>query len=159
MPPKCRECVDLSPVLFPRGFSSDFSEMHPVYNRVARTLPRVGPELGGGAAGGQLVRALESHYSLGVAEGDELVRPDARVGLVVVDQARVARSLMRITVDTFNVIGAATVAVWVHTELVFAARAADRRVCKKGGFYLIACREFRNEFKNGLIIIKWIINI
>lgn len=89
---------------------------------------RVGPELGGGTVGGQLVRALESHYSLGVAEGDELVRPDARVGLGVVDQARVAVSLMRVSVDTLDVTGAATVAFRVHTELVLAARAADRSV-------------------------------
>jgi len=70
-----------SSVLFPR----DFSEMRPVYNRAARTLPRVGPELGGRTVGGQLVRALKSHYSLGVAEGDELVRPDACAGLAIVD--------------------------------------------------------------------------
>lgn len=89
---------------------------------------RVGPELGGGAVRRQLVRALESHYSLGVAEGDELVRPDARVGLGVVDQTRVAVSLKRITVDTFDVTGAATVALRVHTELVFATRAANRRI-------------------------------
>lgn len=131
------ECVDpLSPVLFPRGFSNDFSEIRPIYNRAARTLPRVGPELGGGAVRGQFVRALESHYSLGVAEGDELVRPDARVGLGVVDQARVAVCLKRITVDTLDVTGAATVTLWVHTELVLAARAADRRVCKEGGSFL-----------------------
>jgi len=89
---------------------------------------RVGPELGGRTVGGQLVRALESHYRLGVAEGDEFVRPDARVGLGVVDQARVAVSLLRLTVDTLDVIGAATVALGVHTKLVLAARAADRRV-------------------------------
>jgi len=81
--------------------------------------------------GGQLVRALESHYRLGVAEGDELVRPDACAGLAVVDQARVAVSLKRITVDTLDVSGAATVALRIDTELVLAARAADRRVCRE----------------------------
>lgn len=105
--------------------------MHPVYNPIAHTLPRVGPELGSGAVGGQLVRALESHYSLGVAEGDELVRPDACMALGVIGQARIAVSLKRITVDTFGVTGATAVAFCVYTELVFAARAADRRVCKK----------------------------
>jgi len=89
---------------------------------------RIGPELGGRAVGGQLVRTLESHYSLGVAVGDELVRPDARVSLGIVDQARVAVSLMWITVDTLDVTGTATVAFRIHTELVLAAWAADRRV-------------------------------
>lgn len=125
--------------------TSDFSEVCPVYNLTARALPRVGPELGGGAAGRQLVRAFESHYSLGVTEGDEFVRPDARVGLGVVDQARVAVSLMRIAMDTLDVIGTATVALRVHTELVLAAWAADRRICKEGRlfldrFYLIVSR-------------------
>lgn len=113
------------------SITNDFSEVRLVYNRAARTLPRVGPELGGGTVGRQLVRALESHYSLGVAEGDELVRPDARVGLGVVDQARVAVSLMRLTVDTLDIIGAAAVAFRIHTELVLAARAADRSICKE----------------------------
>lgn len=108
--------------------ANDFSEVRPVCNRVV--LPRIGPELGGRAVGRQLVRTLESHYSLGVAVGDELVRPDARVSLGVVDQARVAVSLMWITVDTLDVTGTATVAFRIHTELVLAAWAANRCVCK-----------------------------
>lgn len=80
---------------------------------------------------GQLVRALEAYYSLGVAEGDELVGPDARVSLGVVDQTRVAVGLMRLAVDALDVTGAATIATRVHSELVFAAGTADRRVCKK----------------------------
>lgn len=128
-----------SPVLFPRGLSLRVISRKCVpyiILRHVKALPRVGPELGGGAVGGQLVRALESHYVLRVAEGDELVRPDARVSLGVVDQARVAVSLMRIAVDTFDVTGTATVALGVHTELVLAARAADRRVCKEGRLLL-----------------------
>jgi len=58
---------------------------HLVYNHVAHTLPRIGPELGSGTVGGQLVRALESYYSFGIAEGDEFIRPDARMGLRIVD--------------------------------------------------------------------------
>ena len=77
------------------------------------------------------MRALESYYSFGVAEGDEFVRPDARVGLGIVDQARIAVSLKRITVDTFDVSGAATVALRVHTELVLAAWTTNRRICKE----------------------------
>lgn len=117
--------------------------MRPVYNRTACTLPRIGPELGGGAVGRQLVRALESHYSLGVAEGDEFVRPDTRVGLSIVGQASVAGSLMRVTVDTLDVTGAATVAVWIHTELILAAWAADRRVCKEKIVSTRSSRDFR----------------
>lgn len=107
--------------------------MYPVYNHVARTLPRVGPELGRGTVGGQLVRALESHYSFGVAERDELVRPDARVGLGVINQTRIAMSLKRITVNTLDVTGAATVALRIHTELILAAWTANRRICKGEG--------------------------
>lgn len=89
---------------------------------------RIGPELGGGAVGGQLVRTLEAYHSLGVAEGDELVGPDARVGLGVVDQTRVTMGLMRLAVDALDVTDAAAIAVRIHAELVFATRTADRRV-------------------------------
>lgn len=71
------------------------------------------------------MRALEAHYGLGVAEGDEFVGPDARVGLGVVDQTRIAVGLMRLAVDALHVGGAAAVALRVHTELVLAAGAAD----------------------------------
>lgn len=81
------------------------------------------------------MRALESYYSLGVAEGDKLVGPDARVSLGVVDQTGVAVGLMRLAVNALDVTGAAAIATWVHSELVFATRTANRRVCKKDHFY------------------------
>lgn len=74
------------------------------------------------------MRAFEAYYSLGVAEGDELVGPDARVSLGVVDQTRIAVGLMRLAVDALDVTGAAAIATRVHSELVFATRTANRRV-------------------------------
>lgn len=93
-------------------------------------LPRIGPEFGGGAMWRQFVRALEAHYGLGITKWYHLVRPDARVRLGVVDQARIAMGLMRIAVDALDVAAAATVAVRIHAELVLATWTADRRVCK-----------------------------
>lgn len=77
------------------------------------------------------MRTLEAHYRLGVAEGDELVGPDARVSLGVVDQTWVAMGLMLLAVDALDVTGATAVTVRVHAELILATRTADRRVCKK----------------------------
>ena len=74
------------------------------------------------------MRTLEAHYRLGVAEGDELVGPDARVSLGVVDQTRVAVGLMLLAVDALDVTGATAVTVRVHAELILATRTADRRV-------------------------------
>lgn len=71
------------------------------------------------------MRALEAHYGFGVADGDEFVGPNARVGLGVVNQAGIAVGLMRLAVDALDVSGAAAVAVRVHAELVLAAGAAD----------------------------------
>lgn len=77
------------------------------------------------------MRTFETYYSLGVAEGDELVGPDARMSLRVVDQTRVALGRMRFAVDAFDVISAAAVTIWVHAELVLATRTANWRICKK----------------------------
>lgn len=124
------KCVDLDFISACTFIARDFSRSL-AHNFAQRASPRVGPELGGGAVGGQLVRALETHYGLRVAQGDKFVRPDAGVGLGVVDQTGIAMSLMRLAVNAFDVSGAATVALRIHTELILAARAADRRVCKK----------------------------
>lgn len=77
------------------------------------------------------MRTLEAYYSLGVAKGDELVGPDARVSLRVVDQTRIALGRMRFAVDALDVTSTAAVAVRVHAELVLAAWTANRRICKK----------------------------
>lgn len=101
------------------------------HNSTRMPLPWVGPELGSGAVGRELVRALEAYYRFRVAQGDELVRPDARVGLGVVGETGIAVGLMRLAVDALDVTGAASVTVRIHAELILAARAADGRVCKK----------------------------
>lgn len=77
------------------------------------------------------MRALESNYGFGVAEGDKLVGPDARMRLSVVNQTGVTVRPMLFTVDAFDVRGAAAVAIGIHAELILAARAADRRPCEK----------------------------
>jgi len=85
----------------------------------------------------QLVRAFKTDNTFRVAIWDKFVRPDARVSLGIVDQTGVAMRLMRVTMDALDVWGAATVAIWIHTELVLAARAADRRPCEKDGSIIL----------------------
>jgi len=103
----------------------------------AIALPRIGPEFCGGAVRRQLVRAFETDYGFRIAIRDELVRPDARVSLSIVNQTRIAMCLMWVTVDALDVRSAATVAIRIHTELVLAARAADRRPCEKDGSIIL----------------------
>lgn len=88
------------------------------------------------------MRTLEAYYRLRIAQGDEFVRPDACVGFGIVDETGIAVCLMRLTVDAFDVTGAASVTIRVHTELIFAARAADRRICNK--------KIIDMSFRNGL---------
>lgn len=88
----------------------------------------IGPELSSGTVGGELVRALEAYYRFRIAQGNEFVRPDARVGFVIVDEAGVTVGPMWLAVDTLDVSGAARVTIRIHAELILAARAADRRV-------------------------------
>lgn len=71
---------------------------------------------------------FKAYYSLRVAEGDELVRPDARVSLGIVDQTWVAGGLMWFAINAFDITGATAVAVRIHTELILATWTTNRRI-------------------------------
>lgn len=128
---------------YARLLGSASNALWPQRNRIVITLPRIRPEFCGGAMGRQLVRALEAHYGLGVAEGDEFVGPDTCVSLGVVYQTGIAVGLMRLAVNALHISGAAAVAVRVHAELIFATGAANR--CVWGGT-IVSKRNFRKFF-------------
>lgn len=97
---------------------------------------------------------FKAYYSLRVAEGDELVRPDARVSLGIVDQTWVAGGLMWFAINAFDITGATAVAVRIHTELILATWTTNRRICKnivgRSLYYLVELKTARGGFENKL---------
>lgn len=71
------------------------------------------------------MRAFEAHDLFGVAIRKELVWPDTRMRLGVVNQSSITGCTMRFTIDAFNVARAAAVTLRIHAKLVFAAGSAD----------------------------------
>lgn len=88
-------------------------------------LPWEGPESCCGT-GGRTVGTLETDYSLGIAVGQKLIRPDAGVALVVVGETGVAGGLVRHPVGALGVRRAARIAVRVNSKLVLAPGCAYR---------------------------------
>lgn len=63
--------------------------------------------------------AFKSNNGLRIAVWNELIGPDARMALVIPSETRSASLEMRFSMNAFYVVGTASIALSINTELIF----------------------------------------